>query len=412
LDLSWLAGRQVFEPQFLLSEQGALFLVWREESEPGSDLYIARRGEESRFGEPVRVNDEAGTVESYAHDEMRAAVAVGPAGRVGVAWADSRGQVRAAISMEGGTSFAPSIRLEQSAASAYRGFPAVAFDDAGVLHAVWIDSRFAAAGAEEPADLYYARVEDGVATESNLTAEQEPTVCGCCRTYLEVTDQGVTRALFRNASQDGYRDIFTVSAAAGADMSPPARIGQPLWKLQGCPMSGPIAAAGRVLWPDGSSGRKLLMEAGVFRGAARRLVAAAVPATGVVERGASSPAAARATRLAADLAGRKRRRLEDPRRRPAGVGHQRAEREWLFASYRSGERRVQERTPSAGTLNGRWHQEAVGETRVPPRCAASRWIVSRWPRVALTRRRSFALRLELHLGSGVLAGRRRGTTAR
>ena len=260
LDLTRLEGREVHEPQFLLDEGGTLLLVWREKGEEGSDLYVARRGEGSQLGAEVSINDEPATVAPYSHDEMRAAIAAGPNGRVGVAWSDSRGQVRAAVSSDGAASFAPSIRLEQTETAAYRGFPAIAFDDSGVLHAVWIDSRYAGGFAEEPADLYYARVVDGIATESNLTAEQEATVCGCCRTHMEITSAGVPRALFRNATADGYRDIFTVSGTE-TGMSTPELVGQPLWELRGCPMSGPIEVANRVLWPDGSSGRKLLMVA-------------------------------------------------------------------------------------------------------------------------------------------------------
>ncbi len=266
LKTAWLEERQVHEPQFLLDDGGALLLAWREHSEAGSDLYMARRGEDGQFGTAIRVNDEPATVASYPHDEMRVALAAGPNGLIGVGWSDSRGQVRAAVSSDGAATFTPSVRLEQTDLAAYRGFPAIAFDASGVLHAVWIDSRYAEGMAEEPADLYYATIVDGVVTESNLTAKQEATVCGCCRTYIEVTEEGVTRALFRNGA-DGYRDIFTVSsppaggAGMEAGMSAPKLIGQPLWKLNGCPMSGPIAVGDRVLWSDGSSGRKLLMVA-------------------------------------------------------------------------------------------------------------------------------------------------------
>ena len=86
-------------------------------------------------------------------------------------------------------------------------------------------------------------------------------MCGCCRTYIDVTPDGERRILFRNATADGYRDIFTAAGLAGEKLSSPRRIGQPLWKLNGCPMSGPVAAGDRVLWPDGSTGRKLLMTA-------------------------------------------------------------------------------------------------------------------------------------------------------
>jgi hypothetical protein len=270
-ELGWLAEREVYEPQLVVDESGTLLLIWREKGEEGSDLFAARRAADGSFGPSTRVNDEASTVESFPHDEIRAAIAVGSGGRLAVAWADRRGQVRAALSKDGGASFTPSVRLDQSGRAAYRGFPALTFGASGALHAIWIDSRHAEGFAEEPADLFHATVLNGVVTEANLTAEQEPTVCGCCRTYLEAADDGEVRGLFRNADADGYRDIFSTSGSEAEGLGPPARIGEPLWKLEGCPMSGPVSVAGRVLWPDGSSGKKVLMEAAWRQEAAQPL---------------------------------------------------------------------------------------------------------------------------------------------
>lgn len=270
----WLAGREVHEPRLVVDSAGALLIAWRQKAEEGSDVFIARRGADGQFDEPVRANDEPGTVESYPHDEMRPAVAAGPDGRLAVAWADSRGQVRAAESWDDGVTFSPSFRLEQVEEAAYRGFPELAYGDDGILHGVWIDSRFAEGMAEEPADLFYARIADGKVAEHNLTAEQEPTVCGCCRPALEMAENGEPRMMFRNATADGYRDIFTVTGTIDSGFTPPRLIGHPLWKLQGCPMSGPATAAGSVLWADGSTGRKQLMVAGYGSSESRPLFAA------------------------------------------------------------------------------------------------------------------------------------------
>jgi len=254
----WAAGREIHEPRLIAEPDGSLLMVWREKAADGSNIYVARGLDDGTFSEPVRVNDQPDTVESYPHDEMRAAVATGSGARLAVGWSDSRGQVRAAESSDGGQTFAPSLRLEQVEAASYRGFPDLAYGEDGALHAVWIDSRFAEGMAEEPADLFYARVVDGVVTELNLTAEQEPTICGCCRPNLEIV-HGRPRALFRNSTSDGYRDIFTIAGDLETGFEAPTRVGAPLWKLRGCPMAGPMAADDLVIWPDGSTGRKLLM---------------------------------------------------------------------------------------------------------------------------------------------------------
>jgi hypothetical protein len=257
----FLTDRDVNEPQYLLAATGELLLLWREKGTAGSNLYSASRDPDGRFSAPVRINDDADTVGSYPMDELRAAAASGPAHRIAVAWGDARGQVRVAESTDGGATFAPSRQLEQTATPAYRSFPELAYDNAGTLHAVWIDSRLAADFAEEPADLYYARITPDAVVEHNLTAAQEPSVCGCCRPSIESTGPGVVHIAFRNTTADGYRDIFTITGGLEAGFEAPQAVAEPLWKLQGCPTSGPILAGGEVLWPDGSTGAKLLRHA-------------------------------------------------------------------------------------------------------------------------------------------------------
>ena len=257
--LEALAGQQVFEPQLIVDDQGML-LLWREKNDAGSDLYLSRRDDQGTFGPAVRVNDIEGSVGSYPMDELRAATAQGPAGEMAIAWGASNADIRVAISTDSGATFAKSVRLDQDEKPAYRGFPAIAFDAQGALHAVWIDDRLSPTpGREEPADLFYARLSEGQVTEINLTAAQEPSICGCCRTDLTATESGVL-ATFRNTTADGYRDVFTIAVDENGSSSEPQRTAAPLWKLNGCPMSGPLSVTGGTLFPDGSGGRKILMQ--------------------------------------------------------------------------------------------------------------------------------------------------------
>lgn len=269
-DLDFLADQRVFEPQITALEDESVVLTWRERGDSGSDLYAAVRPANGEFGPPVRLNSNEQTVESYAHDGMRAAIAVAPGNGLAIAWSDSRAQIRAAISEDGGRSFSPSFRIDQADAPAYRGFPAISFDPAGDLHAIWIDSRFAKDFAEEPADLFYARVSDGQVTETNLTAEQEPSICGCCRTFISA-ESGSLKLTFRNTTADGYRDPFAMSGTIDGQFGKPQPVSDPLWELAGCPMAGPIRVGDEVLWHDGSTGKKLVMAASVDERKARRV---------------------------------------------------------------------------------------------------------------------------------------------
>lgn len=268
--LEFLIDRRVFEPQVTAMRDRSLVLTWRERGESGSNLYASVRPAEGQFGSPVRLNDTEDAVESFAHDGMRAAIAVGPGNKLAVAWSDSRAQIRAAISEDGGNSFSPSFRLDQADAPAYRGFPAISFDSADDLHAIWIDSRFAEDFAEEPADLFYSRVSSGRVTEKNLTADQEASICGCCRTFISA-DSGTLDIAFRNTTVDGFRDPFTMSGTVDGHFSHPQPVSDPLWELTGCPMAGPIRVGDEVLWHDGSTGKKLVMAASVDERKATRI---------------------------------------------------------------------------------------------------------------------------------------------
>ena len=268
--LEILKAKRVFEPQATILGNGMLLLTWRERGETGSNIYISVSDSGGVFGPPVRVNDEPDTVESFAHDGMRAAIALASTDKFAIAWSDSRAQIRAAISDNGGVSFASSIRLDQSGEAAYRGFPSISFDASENLHAIWIDSRFAEDFAEEPADLFYARVSNGEVTETNLTVNQEPSICGCCRTFISADDE-VLSMTFRNTTADGYRDPFVINGNLDGEFSEPLSVTSPLWELNGCPMAGPILAGGEVLWHDGSTGKKLIMTSSPGDTQARRL---------------------------------------------------------------------------------------------------------------------------------------------
>jgi len=260
--LDFLAEREVFLPQFAGAADGALYVVWSERGEGrGSDLYIASHRDDGSWGDPVRVNDIDGDVPGGSLDENRPAVATAPGGLIAVSWTARSGGVRAALSNDGGASFAPSLKLNSDDGErVYRGFGGIALDAAGVAHAAWIDGRFAPPGAEEPAELMYARIDGGGVTEINLTADQEDSICGCCRVAVDVRADDTVVIAFRNTG-GGYRDIFRVEAGADRAFGTPARLGPPMWELRGCPVIGPLNVGQATLWSEASTGKRRILAA-------------------------------------------------------------------------------------------------------------------------------------------------------
>ncbi len=256
----------VAQPQLIVEADGSVLLVWRREGDEGSDLFAAKRHEDGSFSEPTQINDVPGSVSGYDLDELRASVAVGAAGELAVAWGDTHGDVWVAFGGSHGATFDPPVRMNQNKETGAQSFPSIAFDGDGVLHAVWLDTRVSGTMQEEPADLYYARVTADGVTERNLTDDDTPSVCGCCRPGITAYEGGEVVVAFRNTTTDGYRDIFLTSGNLSSGFESLRRIGPPLWELSGCPMAGPLPLGEETLWNDASTGdRRTLIGQGFDR---------------------------------------------------------------------------------------------------------------------------------------------------
>jgi hypothetical protein len=246
----------------------------------GTDVYVAVSGDGGRaFGEPVRVNDRSGT--ARLGGEMAPRVAFAPAAGMAqdaapllqVLWTaveDQRTSIHVARSEDGGRTFGAPRALEDEGAPGDRGWPALAADGQGAVHAVWLDHRGMAAqagaghhhhgagtgGAEEAAAgvamaqlsaLYYA----GAAGERELAKG----VCYCCKTALVPGPGGALFAAWRHVYPGNLRDIaFTASADGGRTFAAPIRVSEDGWQLNGCPDDGPAMAVGgdgavHIVWP-------------------------------------------------------------------------------------------------------------------------------------------------------------------
>lgn len=244
-------------PQFAITGDGTLKLVWVAREAGTVDVYAASWADETDF-EPVRVNTDATHHSGVVIDEMRPAIAVAPPNRMAIAWTDTNYDIQVAFSEDGGTTFAPPLRLNQDDGEALQEFPSIAFDATGVLHAAWLDPRLSGEPVEEPADLFYARVDGNEVAEANLTLDQESTVCGCCLPDLRIDGESI-RITFRN-TMNGYRDPFQLLGTTAGVFEGPRAVTAPVWEINACPVSGPIGVGQNALWLDGSTGVRRLLE--------------------------------------------------------------------------------------------------------------------------------------------------------
>lgn len=239
------------------------------EASGGTDIYLATSADGGRtFGDPVRVNDEPGT--ARAGGEMPPRVAF-TSRSIEVLWV-SRGTattIRVARSNDEGRTFEASRELQLRGAAGDRGWPALAADARGALHAIWLDHRGLAPGGGAPhvhgAAANAAEKHDGVAMaqKSGLyyagarSGEHEITrgVCYCCKTALAVAPNGTIFAAWRHVFAGNLRDIaFTSSRDGGRTFAPFVRVSEDQWQLDGCPDDGPSLAVDQqgvahIAWP-------------------------------------------------------------------------------------------------------------------------------------------------------------------
>ena len=148
---------------------GNLYLVWQDEVDGNPDVYFARSVDGGRnWSAPMRVTDDAPSPKL----QFFPAVAVGPDGKLHVAWYDQRNDndiaedfldVYYATSEDGGATWSPNVRVttgsfrpslshHQSGIVFMGDYMGLAVGSDGVAHPVWTDTR------NGRADIYAARV--------------------------------------------------------------------------------------------------------------------------------------------------------------------------------------------------------------------------------------------------------------
>jgi hypothetical protein len=240
------------------------------------DVYIAvSRDGGQTFGQPVQVNAVAGEARIGGEIPPRVELLAAKASTVpeiAVLW-NARGEttaIKTSRSRDGGRTFEAPVAMQAAGAPGDRGWPALALDQQGVAHAIWLDHRgLAGDRMGGHAGHKSAREHDGVAMaqrsglyyaaagESSLRRERElfKGVCYCCKTALSVGPDGALYAAWRHVYQGNIRDIaFTVSRDGGRSFSVPVRVSEDKWELNGCPDDGPamvVDSKGTVhlVWP-------------------------------------------------------------------------------------------------------------------------------------------------------------------
>jgi hypothetical protein len=181
-------------------------VAWGASAAGKADVFVAvSRDGGTTFGPAVHVNTVPG--EARLNGEMPPRVVLGSSSgsslpEIAVLWT-ARGaatEIKVARSRNGGRMFEKAVSLQAPGTAGDRGWPSLAFDSAGQLHAIWLDHRNLAAaraagggaGGHKPgakhdgvamaqnSSLYHASLTGSSATEREITKG----VCYCCKTAL------------------------------------------------------------------------------------------------------------------------------------------------------------------------------------------------------------------------------------
>ncbi len=207
-------------PSVAVDCTGAVYVAWQDSRDGNKYIRVARGSVNPfSFGPSVRVDDDlAGSAEQAMPN-----VVVGPLGTVYVAYHDNRtgdANVYLVKSEDGGKSFGPSVRIDDTGAStSIQGLVSLAVDSLETLYAVWQDSR----GGDY--DIYFAKSTDGGRTFSpNVRVDDGPRGTAQLSPRIAVGSAGTLYVVWhdeRNLDTDIY---FTYSADGGKTFPPSVRI--------------------------------------------------------------------------------------------------------------------------------------------------------------------------------------------
>jgi hypothetical protein len=155
--------------------------------------------------------------------------------------------IRLAYSQDDGKTWSPSFTPHSDGTKTEHGFASLFQTTGGGLGLVWLDGRAMKpeSGHDEHGpgggamSLRFATFDRTWRQTSEVPVDLR--VCECCPTTAVVTSEGPIAA-FRNQTEDEIRDIY-ISRLENGTWTEPKAVHQDGWKINGCPVNGPMLTA-------------------------------------------------------------------------------------------------------------------------------------------------------------------------
>ncbi|MDO8585770.1 MAG: hypothetical protein Q7T82_01910 [Armatimonadota bacterium] len=232
-----------------VGRDGRLMVVWAEGEIEAQRVYFSQSNDGGKsFAAPVPVNP---TADALLHGRERTAVVRADAkGNAYVLWArtaTANVSFLVSRSTDKGKSFSPPVSAHPSTPVTARDLGDMDVSAEGVVLVAWLQTRVRAdGGGQAPVDIYAARSQDGGVT-FQAPVRVDETVCECCSPAVSAIGRDTFFVAWRDLA-DNIRDIrYAVSTDSGRSFAPSQWVARDGWRLDMCPMSGPVLASS----PDG-----------------------------------------------------------------------------------------------------------------------------------------------------------------
>ena len=233
------------EPRLTSDLDGAPLLSWIEPEGRGGVLRYARF-EGVAYGEPREIVRNERMLVSWA--DFPAVTPIAP-DLWFAHWLRKRPEgfaydVALAISRDGGATWSDAGQLNEDDAEAEHGFVSVvAWDER--FGAFWLDGReLATASLDGSGPLPGTSLRLATFDRGGVIAAREVVdsmVCDCCQPDVALTSAGPI-VIYRDRTEEEIRDVV-VRRLVGGGWSEPVHLGNEGWRIEGCPVNGPVVAA-------------------------------------------------------------------------------------------------------------------------------------------------------------------------
>ncbi len=200
-------------------------------------LFNSENGGDS-FNPPVWVSEPGKKVTSGGEDSPAFFVTQDD---MFAAWNEGK-ELRFARSVSWGHRFESPIKVTDKNDSSFSGYPSIGVAPNRDVYVVWIDTRDQVGDSDDNYAVYLARSTDhGASFSKNVRVAAK--ICPCCRPNVSFGPNGEVLVFWRHIYPGPIHDMtVAISTDDGATFSPPQRIAEDNWRINGCPDSGPAVA--------------------------------------------------------------------------------------------------------------------------------------------------------------------------